>query len=494
MRAQGDVELLVIDSGSRDRSREIARAAGADADRDRAGGVRARPHAQPRSGALPGELICFLTQDAVPEPGWLDAYREAFELDARVGAAFGPHLPWDDTSPMIARELDEFFGGFSPDGGRCSSGAAICTFLSNVNACYSRACWEEIRFPELAYAEDQAFGRAMLDAGWVKVFHPGAAVRHAHDYGPVGFMKRYFDEYRGLREASGHVEPLAREPRSRGARGCAGCASRAGRRGGDSAGWRARLCIRAAGARRRRSARAPIACRAAAQARCRSRRAGGRRPDPLPRGRQVAARPETPFEEVLRFSREGPAPLDEPVAGMSERPTLHVAVVIPPFQRGSGGHSTIFTLIARLEHMGHTCSIWLHDPCGREQRAPAVLRREIVDHFIPVRAPVFKGFDDWYGADVAVATGWDTAYAAVMLPGCRARAYLINDHEPEFFATSAEAMWAGRTYELGLYGISASRWLRDLLARYGQRGSWFRLGVDHERLSPSVRSSGDATP
>ena len=64
-------------------------------------------------------------------------------------------------------------------------------------------------------------------------------------------------------------------------------------------------------------------------------------------------------------------------------------------------------------------------------------------------APVFKGFDDWYGADVAVATGWDTAYPAALLPNCRARAYLINDHEPEFFATSAESLWAERTYELG---------------------------------------------
>jgi glycosyltransferase involved in cell wall biosynthesis len=114
-----------------------------------------------------------------------------------------------------------------------------------------------------------------------------------------------------------------------------------------------------------------------------------------------------------------------------------------------------------------------------------VLRRLIVDEFVPVRAPVFKGFGDWHGADVAVATGWDTAYQVALLPGCRGRAYLINDHEPEFFATSAESLWAARTYELGLYGISASRWLRDLLARrYGQRGSWFRLGVDHDVYRP----------
>ncbi len=179
---------------------------------------------------------------------------------------------------------------------------------------------------------------------------------------------------------------------------------------------------------------------------------------------------------------------------MSERPTLHFAVVIPPFQRGSGGQNTICTLIGRLEDMGHTCSIWLYDPYGRQPQSAAVLRREIVEHFVPVRAPVFKGFDAWHGADVAVATGWETAYPTVMLPGCRARAYLINDHEPEFFPTSAEAIWAARTYELGLYGISASRWLRDLLARrYGQRGTWFRLGVNQRIYHPRPVERRDDT-
>src|SRR5205823_1624826 len=80
------------------------------------------------------------------------------------------------------------------------------SFLSNVNACYARACWEEIRFRDLPYAEDQAFGRDALAGGWLKAYQPRAAVLHAHDYGPVGFMRRYFDEYRGLSEV-GHQFP-----------------------------------------------------------------------------------------------------------------------------------------------------------------------------------------------------------------------------------------------------------------------------------------------
>ena len=50
-----------------------------------------------------------------------------------------------------------------------------------------------------------------------------------------------------------------------------------------------------------------------------------------------------------------------------------------------------------------------------------------------MQAPVTEGFDDWHGADVVVATGWDTVYPALLLAGCRARAYLVQDHEPEFF-------------------------------------------------------------
>ncbi|MGH2716478.1 MAG: glycosyltransferase family 4 protein, partial [Thermoleophilaceae bacterium] len=203
--------------------------------------------------------------------------------------------------------------------------------------------------------------------------------------------------------------------------------------------------------------------------------------------RMVPARGErTQNEEILRLSAEGPAPLEEPVPGMAERTPLHLAVVIPPFTKGSGGHKTIFTLVDHLERAGHTCSIWMYDARARHwYENGAVLRRRVVEEFVPLRAPVYKGFDDWHGADVAVATGWDTAYPVMLLPHCRARAYLINDHEPEFFATSADALWAARTYELGLYGISAGRWLRDLLARrYGQRGGWFRLGVDHGIYHP----------
>ena len=88
--------------------------------------------------------------------------------------------------------------------------------------------------------------------------------------------------------------------------------------------------------------------------------------DVVPRGRQIApARSEPAWAEMLRLSREGQAPLLDPVPGIAERPCLHVAVVIPPFARGSGGHGSIFQIVRGLERMGHTCSIWMYDSLGR---------------------------------------------------------------------------------------------------------------------------------
>jgi O-antigen biosynthesis protein len=505
-----DAELLVIDSGSRDGSVALARAGGATVHEiapEEFGHGGTRNLAMELTG---GEIVCFLTQDAVPEPGWLDAHLAAHALDGRVGAAYGPHLPWPDTSPMIARELGEFFASMSPDGAPVLQRSGDLAFLSNVNASYARACWEEIRFEEqLAYAEDQAFGAAMLERGWVKAYHPGAAVRHAHDYGPVEFARRYFDEYRGLRETSGHVEPARPGRALRDVRGGVAADRRwmaeQGWPGSRRAAWTARSLLhhgsrKAAAIAATRPDRLPAAVerRLSLEGRATDPSANGRG-DAAPSGTSesasgppAAAPPsagapaEPRYAGILRFAKEGAAPLEPRSPAAADRDRMHLAFVVPPFRRGSGGHSTIFGLITRLERMGHTCTIWIVDPGGNQHvDRPAVTRRNIVDWFAPIAAPVYNGFAAWHGADVAIATGWDTAHPVAMLPGCGARAYLVQDHEPEFFATSAERIWAEQTYDLGLYPICASRWLRDLLAeRHGSEGAYFHLGVDHAVYHP----------
>jgi glycosyltransferase involved in cell wall biosynthesis len=506
-------EVLVIDSGSRDRSLQIVRDAGVELleiDPSEFGHGRTRNLGAQRTS---GELICFLTQDATPVAGWAAAYREAFALNERVGAAYGPHLPRPDTCPMIARELTEFFAGFAA--GVQRQGDA--TFLSNVNACYARACWEEIRFREIAYSEDQAFGADMLQAGWIKVYQPSAAVLHAHDYGALEFMRRYFDEYRGLHESTGHVEAFgvlatARQVRAEVA-GDRRWAAEQGLSGTEQASLTARSAIHHGGRRvfsalgsRADRLPAPVRGRLSLEGRDdrtatgaagESAAAPGLSPDlapdaapgvsPVPPTTHIAPkRDHDDYQDVARFWREGAAPLLDPVPGMAERERLRLALVIPSFRRGSGGHNTLLQIFSRLEQRGHLCSVWLYDFTGQHLAEwPAVIRADIREFFAPIEGPVYKGFADWQGADVAIATGWQTVHPTLMLDQCRARAYIVNDHEPEFYAASTEREMAEDTYRHDLHCIAASPWLRDLLIeRYAASADAFQLGVDHSLYQP----------
>lgn len=518
---EGVSDVLVIDSGSHDRSLEIARAVGVELieiDPKEFGHGRTRNLGAERTS---GELICFLTQDATPCPGWLAAYREAFELDERVGAAYGPHLPRADTSPMIARELTEFFAGFEHEdatGDRTDPviqrASTDPSFLSNVNACYARSCWEEIRFRDVAYSEDQAFGVDLLAAGWLKVYHPGAAVLHAHDYGALEFMRRYFDEYRGLNESTGHVEPFSPTTAIR----QVASSVAADRRwmsehdlsGSERARWTARATIHHGGRRifsalGSRAEKLPAAVRGGLSLEGRSdgaTSAGGNQGkeatdshmngqsqpvEGLPGTSHIPAKiARDDYAACVQVMDGGGAALLEPIEGMAERERLRLAMVIPPFSRGSGGHNTLFQIFSRLERRGHACSVWLADFHGYMRAIwPAVLREEIREYFAPFEGPVYNDFSSWQGADVVIATGWQTVHESLLLDGCRARAYLVNDHEPEFFASSTERVLSEDTYRHGMHCIAASPWLRDLLIeRYGASADAFELGADHDIYRP----------
>ncbi len=402
---------------------------------------------------------------------------------------------------MIARELLEFFAGFSPDGGPARAARGDLTFLSNVNACYARECWEEIRFADVAYAEDQAFGRAMLEAGWVKVYHPArpcgtrtttgrssscsatststaACARRAATWSRCGRARRcarWRGDARWMRDQGVPAREL---------RALVGPLGGASRRppGGLARSARAR-----SGCRRGRSAR----CRSRAAAR-RSRRAAGR-PRTCPRGRDGRRAGANPYEAVLRAGPRRAGAARRPGARDGRRGPLHVATVIPPFARGSGGHSTIFTLLARLERMGHTCSIWMHDPRGRQHggapAAPpdrggvrAAARARCTRASTTGTAPTWR----WPPAGTP-----STRRAAARLPGAGLpdpgpRAGVLRD-------LGRVALGARAPTGSACTGSPPSRWLRDLLAsRYGQRGTWFRLGVDHG-IYRRARSSGGGT-
>jgi O-antigen biosynthesis protein len=206
--------------------------------------------------------------------------------------------------------------------------------------------------------------------------------------------------------------------------------------------------------------------------------------------KRVPAQPEPP-QALLELAERGPVPC---TASAPAEGTLHVAALVPSFRRGSGGHATIARLLRGLRERGHEVSVWLEDNEGRHaSEAAAVTQRSYREFFGDEEAELQLDFAAWPGADVVLATGWQTVPRALLLSDTAARAYLVQDHEPEFYATSSESMWAADTYRQGLHCIAASEWLAGLLrSRYGASASHFDLGVDHAVYRPSARRAGGA--
>jgi rhamnosyltransferase len=113
----------------------------------------------------------------------------------------------------VARELTAWFAALAPDGAPRLDrdpdphGPGPVTFFTDANAAVARSAWERVPFPDVPYAEDQALALAVLRAGYAKAFVPEAVVVHSHAYGVLAQFRRSFDEWRGLREVHGWVEP-----------------------------------------------------------------------------------------------------------------------------------------------------------------------------------------------------------------------------------------------------------------------------------------------
>jgi O-antigen biosynthesis protein len=204
----------------------------------------------------------------------------------------------------------------------------------------------------------------------------------------------------------------------------------------------------------------------------------------LLRWRYGPSKPDSAYLEalaLLQLRDAGRAPLRD---GEPPQGPLDVAFVIPPFARGSGGHTTLSNIVRALERRGHRCSFWLDDP-GRRELNPAEAARMFALWFGPFKAQVHPDFSAWKGADVAVATGYQSVLRVRTLADCGARAYCVQDHEPDFFAASAERVHAEESYTYGFHAITAGVWLADVMReRYGMAATPFELAVDHGIYRP----------
>lgn len=207
-------------------------------------------------------------------------------------------------------------------------------------------------------------------------------------------------------------------------------------------------------------------------ARVRARAANALAPEgrtPLPVAREDLAR----AAEVAAagWALPGPAP-HEPGA------PLTVAWVCVPPGAGSGGHTTMFRMLAALEQAGHTCVIYLHDRHGWSLDQH---RRTIRSWWPWVRADVRSLADGIEDSHAIFATAWLTVYPVLASPAKGVRFYFVQDIEPWFVPAGSEALLAEATYRFGFHGVTAGRWLAQKLRRdYDMPADHFDFGCDPE--------------
>ena len=192
-----DTEVLVIDSGSSDRTLEYAKRypnirihqiPSSEFGHGRTRNLGARMTTRP--------IIVYLVQDATPAaPDLLTRLATAFD-DKDFAGTFGRQLPRPATNRIEQMFLERNYPdrhevrAYSDKGGL----GIRSIFFSNVCSAIRRDIWERIPFDEsLIMCEDQLWAKQVLLAGYRTLYEPGAVVLHSHNYGLKEVFKRNFD-------------------------------------------------------------------------------------------------------------------------------------------------------------------------------------------------------------------------------------------------------------------------------------------------------------
>ncbi|WP_460359626.1 glycosyltransferase family A protein [Alpinimonas psychrophila] len=218
-----EFEVLVIDSGSTDRTLKILQ----DFPRTR---VRHIPnsefgHGRTRNLAAKiarGQLIAFLTHDAIPANShWLANLVAPFSLSPLIVGVLGRQEPRPGCVPMIKYEILMTFARQGANfgatissrhsfDGHSSFDQQAVGFYSDVNSATRVDFLKDIiPYRDVPYAEDQMFAEDFLAAGYLKAYSPDASVIHSNDLTTKEIAPRIFDETIGLRNMGIVIAPLS---------------------------------------------------------------------------------------------------------------------------------------------------------------------------------------------------------------------------------------------------------------------------------------------
>lgn len=202
-RTRYDLDVVVIDSGSKDGTPLRAEAAGLRVHRippEEFGHGRTRNLGLQLARA---EVVCFLTQDVLPcTPDWPERFVEAF-ADPTVAGVYGRQVPRSATTmemffvalnyPAEPLRFDPRPGGHHPRPGR--------VLFSNAFSAVRRELALRLPFVDgVPVSEDQAWALQALELGYSIAYQPAAEALHAHRYSLRGLFRRTFLVGQALRQ------------------------------------------------------------------------------------------------------------------------------------------------------------------------------------------------------------------------------------------------------------------------------------------------------
>ncbi len=196
----GSVEIIAIDSGSKDRSLEVLKKYDTEI-------VRIKPeefhHSKTRNlGAQKanGDVLVYLTQDALPiNHDLLEKLVKPLK-NHNIAVSYGRQIANPGAKDVVAF----FYSYFYPDERRVLVKEMAKNpkkfymdhiYVSDVCSAIKKDVWKDLRFTDdVPMSEDKDFALKVLEAGYEIVYEPGATVYHSHDYSLVSLFKRRFQD------------------------------------------------------------------------------------------------------------------------------------------------------------------------------------------------------------------------------------------------------------------------------------------------------------
>lgn len=151
-----------------------------------------------------GELIAFLSQDAIPKNElWLTNLVKNFNKK-NIGGVFSKQIP-----RLNANLTEKFFCQQNYPNHQIirplnNKNTLDNIFFSNVSSCMRKELLQKFPFNEkLIMSEDQEWAKTIIENNYQTIYEPSSIVIHSHNYNLNETFQRYFDSALSLNQIFG---------------------------------------------------------------------------------------------------------------------------------------------------------------------------------------------------------------------------------------------------------------------------------------------------